>query len=176
RDSRADVLVCYLPVGSEKAAKFYAPCALDAGVAFANALPGFIASTKEWADKFTAAGVPIVGDDIKSQIGATITHRVMAKLFEDRGVTVDRTYQLNVGGNMDFMNMLERDRLESKKVSKTQSVTSNIAADLPARDVHVGPSDHVPWLEDCQMAFVGLEGHGFGGAPASLEYKLGGWD
>ena len=123
-------MVCYLPVGSEDAARFYAQCAIDANVAFVNALPVFIAGTKEWADKFTAAGVPIVGDDIKSQIGATITHRVMAKLFEDRGVTLDRTYQLNVGGNMDFKNMLERDRLESKKISKTQAVTSNVKADL----------------------------------------------
>src|SRR5690348_16643021 len=127
REAAVDVLVCYLPVGSEQAAKFYAQCAIDAGVAFVNALPVFIAGTKEWADKFAAAGVPIVGDDIKSQIGATITHRVLAKLFEDRGVTVDRTYQLNVGGNMDFMNMLERERLESKKISKTQSVTSNLS-------------------------------------------------
>ena len=124
------MLVCYLPVGSEQAAKFYAQCAIDAGVAFVNALPVFIAGTKEWADKFTAAGVPIVGDDIKSQIGATITHRVLAKLFEDRGVTVDRTYQLNVGGNMDFKNMLERERLESKKISKTQSVTSQLRDEI----------------------------------------------
>src|SRR6185437_3529147 len=130
REAAVDVLICYLPVGSEQAAKFYAQCAIDAGVAFVNALPVFIAGTKEWADKFTAAGVPIVGDDIKSQIGATITHRVMAKLFEDRGVTLDRTYQLNVGGNMDFKNMLERDRLESKKISKTQAVTSNVEAVL----------------------------------------------
>ncbi|NBV90345.1 MAG: inositol-3-phosphate synthase, partial [Actinobacteria bacterium] len=139
--SGADVLVCYLPVGSEDAAKFYAQCAIDAGVAFVNALPVFIASTKEWADKFTAAGVPIVGDDIKSQVGATITHRVLAKLFEDRGVIVDRTYQLNVGGNMDFMNMLERERLESKKISKTNSVTSQLHHDLGDKNVHIGPSD-----------------------------------
>src|SRR5689334_11951635 len=130
REAQVDVLVCYLPVGSEQAAKFYAQCAIDAKVAFVNALPVFIAGTKEWADKFTEAGVPIVGDDIKSQIGATITHRVLAKLFEDRGVTVDRTYQLNVGGNMDFKNMLERDRLESKKISKTQSVTSQLQAPI----------------------------------------------
>src|SRR5689334_16946301 len=130
KDKQVDVLVCYLPVGSEAAAKFYAQAAIDAKVAFVNALPVFIAGTKEWADKFTAAGVPIVGDDIKSQIGATITHRVLAKLFEDRGVTVDRTYQLNVGGNMDFMNMLERERLESKKISKTQSVTSQLQAPI----------------------------------------------
>ena len=129
KDARADVLVCYLPVGSEQAAKFYAQCAIDAKVAFVNALPVFIAGTKEWADKFTAAGVPIVGDDIKSQVGATITHRVLAKLFEDRGVVLDRTMQLNVGGNMDFMNMLERERLESKKISKTQAVTSQLSHD-----------------------------------------------
>lgn len=171
-----DVMVCYLPVGSEQAAKFYAQCAIDAGVAFVNALPVFIAGTKEWADKFTAAGVPIVGDDIKSQIGATITHRVMAKLFEDRGVTLDRTYQLNVGGNMDFKNMLERDRLESKKISKTQAVTSNVAAEMAANDVHIGPSDFVAWLDDRKWAFVRLEGRNFGDAPVSLEYKLEVWD
>ncbi|MBM6622507.1 inositol-3-phosphate synthase [Micrococcaceae bacterium RIT802] len=176
KDTRADVLVCYLPVGSEAAAKFYAQCAIDAGVAFVNALPVFIAGTQEWADKFTAAGVPIVGDDIKSQIGATITHRVMAKLFEDRGVTLDRTYQLNVGGNMDFKNMLERDRLESKKVSKTQAVTSNTSAKLGADDVHIGPSDYVAWLDDRKWAFVRLEGRNFGDAPVSLEYKLEVWD
>ena len=174
--ARADVLVCYLPVGSDHAAKYYAQCAIDAGVAFVNALPVFIAGTKEWADKFTAAGLPIVGDDIKSQIGATITHRVMAKLFEDRGVTLDRTYQLNVGGNMDFKNMLERDRLESKKISKTQAVTSNVKAQLRADDVHIGPSDYVAWLDDRKWAFVRLEGRNFGDAPVSLEYKLEVWD
>ncbi len=174
--SKADVLVCYLPVGSEHAAKYYAQCAIDAGVAFVNALPVFIAGTKEWADKFTEAGVPIIGDDIKSQIGATITHRVMAKLFEDRGVTLDRTYQLNVGGNMDFKNMLERDRLESKKISKTQAVTSNVKAELRANDVHIGPSDYVAWLDDRKWAFVRLEGRNFGDAPVSLEYKLEVWD
>jgi myo-inositol-1-phosphate synthase len=176
KDAKADVLVCYLPVGSQQAAEFYAQAAIDAGVAFVNALPVFIAGTKEWADKFTAAGVPIVGDDIKSQIGATITHRVMAKLFEDRGVTLDRTYQLNVGGNMDFKNMLERDRLESKKISKTQAVTSNVEAELHADDVHIGPSDYVAWLDDRKWAFVRLEGRNFGDAPVSLEYKLEVWD
>ncbi|WP_125610285.1 inositol-3-phosphate synthase [Specibacter cremeus] len=176
KDTRADVLVCYLPVGSDAAAKFYAQCAIDAGVAFVNALPVFIAGTKEWADKFTAAGVPIVGDDIKSQLGATITHRVMAKLFEDRGVILDRTYQLNVGGNMDFKNMLERDRLESKKISKTQAVTSNTSATLTDNDVHIGPSDYVAWLDDRKWAFVRLEGRNFGDAPVSLEYKLEVWD
>jgi myo-inositol-1-phosphate synthase len=176
KDARADVMVCYLPVGSQEAAEFYAQCAIDAGVAFVNALPVFIAGTREWAEKFTAAGVPIVGDDIKSQIGATITHRVMAKLFEDRGVTLDRTYQLNLGGNMDFKNMLERDRLESKKISKTQAVTSNVEGELAAKDVHIGPSDYVQWLDDRKWAFVRLEGRNFGDAPVSLEYKLEVWD
>ena len=176
RESQVDVLVCYLPVGSEQAAKFYAQCAIDAGVAFVNALPVFIAGTPEWAKKFEDAGVPIVGDDIKSQVGATITHRVLAKLFEDRGVTVDRTYQLNVGGNMDFMNMLERERLESKKISKTQSVTSQLENGLDARNVHIGPSDYVAWLDDRKWAFVRLEGRNFGDIPLSLEYKLEVWD
>ena len=176
REAQVDVLVCYLPVGSEAAAKFYAQCAIDAKVAFVNALPVFIAGTPEWAQKFTDAGVAIVGDDIKSQIGATITHRVLAKLFEDRGVTVDRTYQLNVGGNMDFMNMLERTRLESKKISKTQSVTSQLVNGIEPRNVHIGPSDYVAWLEDRKWAFVRLEGRHFGDIPLSLEYKLEVWD
>jgi myo-inositol-1-phosphate synthase len=176
KDTRADVLVCYLPVGSEDAAKFYAQCAIDAGVGFVNCLPVFIAGTKEWADKFTAAGVPIVGDDIKSQVGATITHRVLAKLFEDRGVVLDRTYQLNVGGNMDFMNMLERERLESKKISKTQAVTSNLEHDLGKRNVHIGPSDYVAWLDDRKWAYVRLEGRAFGDVPLNMEYKLEVWD
>jgi myo-inositol-1-phosphate synthase len=176
RESGAEVLVCYLPVGSERAAKHYAQAALDAGVAFVNAIPVFIASDPEWAAKFEAAGLPIVGDDIKSQVGATITHRVLARLLESRGIKLDHTYQLNVGGNMDFKNMLERRRLDSKKISKTQAVTSNIDVDLPAGDVHIGPSDHVPWLNDRKFAFVRLEGHGFGGAPMSLEYKLEVWD
>ena len=176
RNSGAEVLVCYLPVGSEEAAKHYAQAALDAGVAFVNALPVFIASDPVWAAKFTAAGVPIVGDDIKSQLGATITHRVLARLFEERGLVLDRTYQLNVGGNMDFRNMLERKRLESKKISKTQAVTSNIDATIAPENVHIGPSDHVPWLEDRKLAFVRLEGHGFGNAPTSIEYKLEVWD
>ena len=176
REAEADVLVCYLPVGSQEATEFYAQASIDAGVAFVNALPVFIAGTKEWDDKFRAAGVPIVGDDIKSQIGATITHRVMARLFEDRGVVLDRTYQLNVGGNMDFKNMLERDRLESKKISKTQAVTSNTSAELSAKDVHIGPSDYVQWLDDRKWAYVRLEGRNFGDAPVSLEYKLEVWD
>jgi myo-inositol-1-phosphate synthase len=176
REARVDVLICYLPVGSEDAARFYAQCAIDAGVAFVNALPVFIAGTPEWAEKFRAAGVPIVGDDIKSQVGATITHRVLAKLFEDRGVTLDRTMQLNVGGNMDFMNMLERDRLESKKISKTQAVTSNVQHDMGRRNVHIGPSDYVAWLDDRKWAYVRLEGRAFGDVPLSLEYKLEVWD
>jgi len=176
RAARADVLVCYLPVGSEDAARFYAQCAIDAGVAFVNALPVFIASTPEWAAKFEAAGLPIIGDDIKSQVGATITHRVLAKLFEDRGVELLRTYQLNFGGNMDFMNMLERKRLQSKKISKTQSVTSQIPHEMGKADVHIGPSDHVPWLDDRKWAYVRLEGRAFGDVPLSLEYKLEVWD
>ena len=180
KDTQADVIVSYLPVGSEDADKFYAQCAIDAGVAFVNALPVFIASDPEWAKKFEDAGVPIIGDDIKSQVGATITHRVMAKLFEDRGVALDRTYQLNVGGNMDFKNMLERERLESKKVSKTQAVTSNLTGSLSGKvhdkNVHIGPSDYVAWLDDRKWAYVRLEGRAFGDAPINLEYKLEVWD
>ncbi|MDR7085533.1 myo-inositol-1-phosphate synthase [Aeromicrobium panaciterrae] len=176
KDTKADVLVSYLPVGSEEADKFYAQCAIDAKVAFVNALPVFIASDPEWAKKFEDAGVAIIGDDIKSQVGATITHRVMAKLFQDRGVVLDRTYQLNVGGNMDFKNMLERDRLESKKISKTQAVTSNIDHDLGAKNVHIGPSDYVQWLDDRKWAYVRLEGRAFGDVPLNLEYKLEVWD
>ena len=174
--SKVDVLICYLPVGSEEAAKFYAQCSIDAGCAFVNALPVFIASDPVWADKFTKAGIPIVGDDIKSQVGATITHRIMAKLFQDRGVHLDRTYQLNVGGNMDFKNMLERDRLESKKISKTQSVTSQLDYDMGEGNVHIGPSDYVQWLDDRKWAFVRLEGRAFGDVPLTIEYKLEVWD
>src|SRR6478609_2910255 len=173
---KVDVMVSYLPVGSEEADKFYAQCAIDAGVAFVNALPVFIASDPVWAKKFEDAGVPIVGDDIKSQVGATITHRVMAKLFEDRGVQLDRTMQLNVGGNMDFLNMLERSRLESKKISKTQAVTSNLQREFNTKDVHIGPSDHVGWLDDRKWAYVRLEGRAFGDVPLNLEYKLEVWD
>src|ERR1700710_2579248 len=176
KDARVDVLICYLPVGSEQAAKFYADCAIEAKVAFVNALSVFIAGTPDWAAKFEAAGVPIVGDDIKSQVGATITHRVMAKLFEDRGVVLDRTMQLNVGGNMDFMNMLERERLESKKISKTQAVTSNVDHDLGKRNVHIGPSDYVQWLEDRKWAYVRMEARNFGDVPLNMEYKLEVWD
>ncbi|CAN2203402.1 INO1 Myo-inositol-1-phosphate synthase [Candidatus Nanopelagicaceae bacterium] len=173
---QVDVLICYLPVGSEEAAKFYAQCAIDAGCAFVNALPVFIASDPVWAKKFEDAGLPIVGDDIKSQVGATITHRIMAKLFQDRGVHLDRTYQLNVGGNMDFKNMLERDRLESKKISKTNSVTSQLDHDMGAKNVHIGPSDYIPWLDDRKWAYVRLEGRAFGDVPLNLEYKLEVWD
>jgi myo-inositol-1-phosphate synthase len=176
RESRADVLVCYLPVGSEAAAKFYAQAAIDAGVAFVNCLPVFIAGRPEWAERFRAAGVPIIGDDIKSQVGATITHRVLAALFEDRGVILDRTMQLNVGGNMDFMNMLERERLESKKISKTQAVTSQLSHDLGRDNVHIGPSDYVAWLDDRKWAYVRLEGRAFGDVPLNMEYKLEVWD
>ena len=176
KDAKVDVMVSYLPVGSEEADKFYAQCAIDAGVAFVNALPVFIASDPVWAKKFEDAGVPIVGDDIKSQVGATITHRVMAKLFEDRGVQLDRTMQLNVGGNMDFLNMLERSRLESKKISKTQAVTSNLQREFNTKDVHIGPSDHVGWLDDRKWAYVRLEGRAFGDVPLNLEYKLEVWD
>ena len=176
KDNRVDVMVSYLPVGSEEADKFYAQCAIDAGVAFVNALPVFIASDPVWAKKFADAGVPIIGDDIKSQVGATITHRVMAKLFEDRGVQLDRTMQLNVGGNMDFLNMLERERLESKKISKTQAVTSNLQKEFNTKDVHIGPSYHVGWLDDRKWAYVRLEGRAFGDVPLNLEYKLEVWD
>jgi myo-inositol-1-phosphate synthase len=176
RETRADVLVSYLPVGSEQADRFYAQCAIDAGVAFVNALPVFIASDPVWAAKFTAAGVPVLGDDIKSQVGATITHRVLAKLFEDRGVELLRTYQLNFGGNMDFMNMLERSRLQSKKISKTRAVTSQVPHEMERGAVHIGPSDHVPWLDDRKMAYVRLEGRAFGDVPLNLEYKLEVWD
>jgi myo-inositol-1-phosphate synthase len=176
KDTRADVLVSYLPVGSEEADRFYAQCAIDAQVAFVNALPVFIASDPEWAKKFADAGVPIVGDDIKSQVGATITHRVLAKLFEDRGVELDRTYQLNFGGNMDFKNMLERERLISKKISKTQSVQSQLEEPLDKDDIHIGPSDHVPWLEDRKWAMIRLEGRNFGDVPLTIEMKLEVWD
>ncbi len=176
KDSGANVLVSYLPVGSEEAQKFYAQCAIDAGVGFVNAIPVFIASDPIWAKKFKDAGLPIVGDDIKSQVGATILHRNLARLFEDRGVIIERTYQLNVGGNMDFMNMLERERLESKKISKTQSVTSQIDNGIAADDVHIGPSDHVPWLTDRKWAYIRVEGKSFGDVPLNAEVKLEVWD
>ncbi len=176
RNSKIDVLVSYLPVGSEEAQKFYAQAAIDAKVAFVNAIPVFIASDPIWAKKFTDAGLPIVGDDIKSQVGATIVHRVLARLFEDRGLVLDRTYQLNVGGNMDFKNMLERERLESKKISKTQAVTSQIDNGIESNNVHIGPSDHVAWLEDRKWAYIRLEGRNFGDVPLNIELKLEVWD
>jgi myo-inositol-1-phosphate synthase len=176
RDAEVDVVVSYLPVGSEQADKFYAQAAIDAGCAFVNALPVFIASDPVWAKKFEDAGLPIVGDDIKSQVGATIVHRALAKLFEDRGVELLRTYQLNFGGNMDFMNMLERTRLVSKKISKTQSVTSQIPHEMIKSDVHIGPSDHVPWLDDRKWAYIRLEGRSFGDTPLNAELKLEVWD
>jgi myo-inositol-1-phosphate synthase len=177
RDARAEVLVSYLPVGSEEAQRHYAQACLDAGVAFVNAIPVFIASDPTWARKFVDAGVPIIGDDIKSQVGSTIVHRVLTRLFEDRGLALDRTYQLNFGGNMDFMNMLERKRLESKKISKTQAVTSQVENYvLDAEDVHIGPSDHVPWLNDRKWAYIRMEGRNFGDVPVNLELKLEVWD
>ena len=177
RDAKAEVLVSYLPVGSEQAQRYYAQCAIDAGVAFVNAIPVFIASDPVWAQKFIDAGVPIIGDDIKSQVGATIVHRVLTRLFEDRGLALDHTYQLNVGGNMDFKNMLERERLESKKISKTQAVTSQLDfSHLDPDDVHIGPSDHVPWLLDRKWAYIRMEGRNFGDVPLNVELKLEVWD
>jgi myo-inositol-1-phosphate synthase len=176
RRTGADVLVGYLPVGSEEAQRHYAAACLEAGVAFVNAIPVFIASDPEWARRFTEAGVPIIGDDIKSQVGATIVHRILARLFEDRGMALDRTYQLNVGGNMDFKNMLERERLESKRISKTQSVTSQLQHGIRDDDVHIGPSDHVSWLADRKWAYIRLEGRNFGDVPLNIELKLEVWD
>jgi myo-inositol-1-phosphate synthase len=177
RETRADVLVSYLPVGSEDAQRFYAQAALDARVAFVNAIPVFIASDPVWAKRFTDAGVPIIGDDIKSQVGSTIVHRVLTRLFEDRGTALERTYQLNVGGNMDFRNMLDRDRLESKKISKTRAVTSQMEDTVLTEDnLHIGPSDHVPWLQDRKWAYIRMEGRNFGDVPLNLELKLEVWD
>lgn len=176
RDTGTHVVVSYLPVGSQRATEFYAEQALDAGCAFVNCVPVFIASDAGWRRRFEERGLPIIGDDIKSQVGATIVHRALANLFRERGVRLDRTYQLNFGGNSDFKNMLERDRLISKKISKTQSVTSQFGAPLAGDDVHVGPSDHVPWLTDRKMAYIRLEGTAFGGAPMSVELKLEVWD
>ncbi|NNM71837.1 inositol-3-phosphate synthase [Enterovirga aerilata] len=174
--TKTEILVSYLPVGSEKATRFYAEQALEAGCAFVNCIPVFIASDPEWRKRFEAKRLPIIGDDIKSQVGATIVHRTLANLFRERGVRLDRTYQLNFGGNSDFQNMLERERLESKKISKTQAVTSQLDIPLPASDVHVGPSDFVPWLTDRKWAHIRLEGTTFGGVPLNLELKLEVWD
>ncbi len=176
KDSRTDVLVSYLPVGSEKATRWYAEQALEAGVGFVNCIPVFIAKDKQWAERFRARGLPIVGDDIKSQVGATIVHRVLTRLFLDRGVKLMRTSQLNVGGNTDFLNMLERERLESKKISKTNAVTSQLDYDIGARNVHVGPSDYVSWLDDRKWAHIRMEGQTFGDVPLNLELKLEVWD
>ncbi|HVF52067.1 MAG TPA: inositol-3-phosphate synthase [Actinomycetota bacterium] len=176
RETETDVLVSYLPVGSEQAARFYAEQALEAGVGLINCMPVFIATNEDWAQRFTRHGIPIIGDDIKSQLGATISHRVLSKLFEDRGVVIDHTYQLNFGGNMDFKNMLERDRLQSKKISKTQSVTSQISGGIDRDDIHIGPSDHVPWLKDRKWAYIRIEGREFGDIPISMELKLEVWD
>ncbi len=172
RHSGAEVLVCYLPVGSERAVRHYARACLEAGVAMVNCVPVFIASDPNWAGKFRAAGLPIVGDDIKSQVGATIVHRSLARLFNDRGYSLDRTYQLNTGGNTDFLNMLALERLKSKKLSKTNSVQSQLDLPLPARDIHIGPSDYVPWQGDNKVAFIRMEGRGFGGAGIELELRL----
>jgi myo-inositol-1-phosphate synthase len=172
RASGAEILVCYLPVGSEQAVKYYAQACLDAHVAMINCVPVFLVSDEEWAQKFRDAGVPIVGDDIKSQVGATIVHRALARLFADRGVGVDRTYQLNTGGNTDFLNMLERSRLKSKKISKTESVQSQFDERLDARDIHIGPSDYVQWQQDNKVCFIRMEGRGFGDAPIELEMRL----
>ncbi|HET8972142.1 MAG TPA: inositol-3-phosphate synthase [Pseudolabrys sp.] len=172
RSSGAEVLVCYMPVGSERAVKHYAQACLEAGVAMVNCVPVFLASDEVWAAKFRDAGLPIIGDDIKSQVGATIVHRALARLFADRGVGLDRTYQLNTGGNTDFLNMLERSRLKSKKISKTESVQSQLDERLDARDIHIGPSDYVPWQQDNKVCFIRMEGHGFGNAPIELELRL----
>jgi myo-inositol-1-phosphate synthase len=174
--SRTDVLISYLPVGSQKATEWYAEQALEAGCGFVNCIPVFIASDARWRERFEAAGLPLVGDDIKSQVGATIVHRMLANLFRERGVRLERTYQLNFGGNSDFKNMLERERLSSKKISKTQAVTSQFDVPLDADNIHVGPSDHVPWLTDRKNAYIRLEGTAFGGVPLSVEVKLEVWD
>ena len=176
RAARAEVLVCYLPVGSQEAVSFYARAALEARCAFVNCVPVFLASDPEWAQRFRNAGLPIIGDDIKSQVGATILHRVLTNLFVERGVHLDRTYQLNFGGNTDFLNMLDRERLASKKISKTRAVSSQLPQPLPANDIHIGPSDFVPWLTDRKFAHIRMEGTGFGGSPISVELKLEVWD
>lgn len=176
RETGTDVVVNYLPVGSEEAARWYAQQALEAGCAFVNCMPVFIASQPAWQQRFAERGVPIIGDDVKSQVGATIAHRVLTRLFRDRGVKLERTYQLNFGGNTDFYNMLERSRLESKKISKTNAVTSQLDYDLGAENVHVGPSDYVPWLEDRKWCYIRMEGRTFGDVPLNLELKLEVWD
>src|SRR5688500_8240650 len=176
RDTKTDVLINYLPVGSELAARFYAEQALEAGVAFINCMPVFIATKEDWAQRFTMKGIPIVGDDIKSQVGATNSHRGLAKLFEDRGVVIAHTDQLNFGGQLVFMNMLERERVQSKQISKAQWVTSQRSNGTDACDIHIGPSDHVPWLRDRKWAYIRIEGREFGDVPISMELKLEVWD
>jgi len=174
KESGAEVLMNYLPVGSEKAVRFYAQCALDAGVGLVNNMPVFIASAAsgEWAERFTERRLPIIGDDIKSQLGATITHRVLAKLFTDRGIKIERTYQLNTGGNTDFLNMLDQTRLKSKRISKTSAVTSVLGQPLASRNIHIGPSDYIPWLNDNKLCFLRIEGRGFGDVPMHIELRL----
>jgi myo-inositol-1-phosphate synthase len=176
RERKVDVMVSYLPVGSEQATKWYAEQALQAGVAFVNAIPVFIGREPYWQRRFAEAGLPLIGDDIKSQVGATITHRVLTRLFMDRGVKIDRTYQLNFGGNTDFLNMLERERLESKKISKTNAVTSMIDYEIDDDDIHVGPSDYVPWLKDRKWCHIRMEGTTYGDVPLNVELKLEVWD
>jgi myo-inositol-1-phosphate synthase len=176
QDTETDVVVNFLPVGSEMATKWYVEQILEAGCGFVNAIPVFIASSDYWSKRFVEQGLPIIGDDIKSQVGATILHRILASLFVDRGVRLDHTYQLNFGGNTDFMNMLERDRLESKKISKTGAVTSMLPYELPKEDIHVGPSDYVPWLTDRKFCYIKMEGTTFGNVPLNLEAKLEVWD
>jgi myo-inositol-1-phosphate synthase len=176
RQSRTDIVVSYLPVGSQEASEFYADAALTAGCGYVNCIPVFLASDPKWRSRFEKANCPIIGDDIKSQVGATILHRTLANLFKDRGVRIDRTYQLNFGGNTDFLNMLDRSRLASKKISKTKAVNSQLTEPLSPREIHIGPSDHVPWLDDRKMAHIRIEGTGFGGAPINVELKLDVWD
>ena len=176
RDTKTDVVVNFMPVGSEMATKWYVEQAIEAGCAFVNGIPVFIASSPYWSKRFEDAGLPIIGDDVKSQLGATITHRVLTNIFKDRGIHIDRTYQLNFGGNMDFYNMLERERLESKKISKTNAVTSQLPYDLGEGNVHVGPSDYVPWLTDRKFCYIRMEGRAFGDVPLQLELKLEVWD
>lgn len=176
KDSKTDIVLNYLPVGSEEATKWYVEQVLQAGCGFINCIPVFIASSKFWSDRFASKNLPIIGDDIKSQVGATITHRVLTKLFVDRGVKIERTFQLNIGGNTDFLNMLERERLESKKISKTQAVTSLMPYDIGEDNIHIGPSDYIPWLTDRKWAYMRMEGKTFGDVPLNLELKLEVWD
>ena len=176
KERECDVVISYLPVGSENATKWYVEQILNAGCGFVNCIPVFIAREDYWQNRFKDRGLPVIGDDIKSQLGATITHRVLTRLFHDRGVTVDRTYQLNFGGNTDFLNMLERERLTSKKISKTNAVTSQFDDEIASSNIHIGPSDHVPWLHDRKWCYIRMEGHTFGGSPINLELKLEVWD